>query len=158
MKSVRSRETRVLGNTAVRTTNLASHGKQTKATEKNDKGYGPGNSMESNYAKYYWNSRSVIIRDLLPVQSNSKRFLMTLVVVSFCFLCSTSRILQSFTLDGQQTPTLERETEKRSHVWSMRNSQNMSTWERSARSDIFRQPRNKAPQATQEIKTKTKCF
>ena len=37
----------------MRTANLASHGKQTKATEKNDKDYGPGNSMEGNYAKYY---------------------------------------------------------------------------------------------------------
>jgi len=79
----------------------------------------------------------VIIRDLLPSQSNSKCFLMTLVVVSFCFLCSTSRILESFSLDGQQTPTLERETEKRSHAWSMRNSQDTSTCERSARSVIF---------------------
>lgn len=100
----------------------------------------------------------VIIRDLLPSQSNTKCFLMTLVVVSFCFLCSTPRILEPFSLDGQQTPTLEREAEKRSHARSMRNSQDMSTCERSARSVIFGSQSTKRRKPHKKSKTKPNIF
>jgi hypothetical protein len=116
----------MLNSTAVRTASLASHGKQTKGTENNYKDTAlviQWKAIMQNITEIH---ALVIMSHLLPVQSNSKRFLMTLVVVSCCFLCSTSRILESFIF---RWPTNANS--------GTRNSQNMSTRERSARSVIF---------------------
>lgn len=158
MKAVRSRETSVLSNTAVRTANLASHGKQTKATEKNDKDYGPGNSMERNYAKYYWNSWSSNYKGLATLSIEFQVLLND--------SCRCQFVLPLFNSSHTWILFIRRPTNANSGTWSRKAITRLKHAKLAGHEHVwmfralryFRQPRYKAPQVTQEIKTKTKHF
>ena len=157
-KALRSRETWTLSNTAVGTSNLASHGKQTKGTEENYKDHSSSNSVEGNYAKYYWNSCSC----------NYKR--LATLSIEFQVLLNDSRSCQF-------VPPLF----NFSHAWILYirwpTNANSGTWNRKAITgskhaklaehehvwtcgvlSYFRQLRNAATQAPWEIKPQLHVF
>ena len=129
-----------------------------KATEKNDKDYGPGNSMEGNYAKYYRNSRSSNYKGLATLSIEFQVLLND--------SCSCQFVLPLFNFSHTWILFIRWPTNANSGTWNRKAITRLKHAKLAGHEHVctfrafryFRQQRYKAPHATQEIKTKTKHF